>query len=114
MSAVNSRNLQKPGPYSSSRLRAVGDAGGWAGLGHPQEGTSGPSPPSQGALTEVFEHMEVLALPKEGQPQNGKLLIVHVYHVDLPVAWEQGEGRDCTRADGCCLAWQTSEVGCRV
>lgn len=46
-----------------------------------------PHLPPQPKLTEVLEHTEVLALPVEGQPQNGILLVVRIYHLDLPVAW---------------------------
>lgn len=100
MSVVNSRNLQKPGPYSSSRVRAVGTPGGWAVSGTRERG----QPPPRGALTKVFEHMEILALPVQGHPQNGVLLVVRAYHVGLPVAWGAGGGEPtCTGLGRVCL-----------
>lgn len=60
---------------------------------HSPQAAAGHSPrPSE--LTEVLEHVEVLALPVEGQPQDGVVLVVRVDDMDLPVACgasERGE-----------------------
>lgn len=66
---------------------------GWAVPGTRERG----QPPPRGALTKVFEHVEILALPVQGHPLNSVLLVVRVYHVDLPVAWGAGGGEPaCT------------------
>ena len=60
----------------------------------PRRAAPQPAPGEQ--LTEILEHVEFPALPEMGDPQDGVLLVVNVYHVDLPAAcgseWE-GQAR---------------------
>lgn len=65
----------------------------------PRRAAPQPAPGEQ--LTEILEHVEFPALPEMGDPQDGVLLVVNVYHVDLPAAcgseWEgTGTGRPGT------------------